>query len=124
LPQLEHFWSSDPVLGVSAVSAVMSRARFKKIVENIHCNYNTKVVPKGEVGHDRLHKLRPVINMLNDRLREIYEPSSFLDVDESMVPFKGRSSLKQYMHLKPVKRGYNVWCLANSETGYILNFKI
>ena len=45
-------------------------------------------------------------------------------VNESMVPFKGRSSMKQYMPMKPVKRGYKVWCLTNSRTGFVSQFDI
>jgi hypothetical protein len=45
-------------------------------------------------------------------------------IDESMIKFKGRSSLKQYMPSKPIKRGYKVWCLADSSTGYLYNFDI
>ena len=41
-----------------------------------------------------------------------------------MIAFKGRSSLKQYMPMKPVKRGYKVWCLADSTTGYVSSFEI
>ncbi|CAH1962173.1 unnamed protein product [Acanthoscelides obtectus] len=41
-----------------------------------------------------------------------------------MIAFKGRSSIKQYMPMKPVKRGYKVWCLADSATGYICKFYI
>lgn len=41
-----------------------------------------------------------------------------------MIKFKGRSSLKQYMLMKPVKRGYKAWCWADSSTGYILKFDI
>jgi hypothetical protein len=47
-----------------------------------------------------------------------------MTVDESLVPFKGRSSMKQYMSTKPVKRGYKVWCLANSRTGFVSQFDI
>ncbi|XP_046677262.1 piggyBac transposable element-derived protein 3-like [Homalodisca vitripennis] len=35
-----------------------------------------------------------------------------------MIRFKGRSTLKQYMPLKPIKRGYKVWVRAD-ESGYI-----
>lgn len=42
--------------------------------------------------------------------------------DESMIAFKGRSMLKQYMPNKPNKRGYKVWCLADSTTGFITGF--
>ena len=38
--------------------------------------------------------------------------------------FKGRSSLKQYMPLKPTKRGYKVWCLCDSHNGYLYNFDV
>ena len=41
-----------------------------------------------------------------------------------MVPYKGRSSLKQYMPKKPVKRGLKVWVRADSVTGYISRFQI
>jgi hypothetical protein len=49
---------------------------------------------------------------MNSRLKEVYIPSSVMAVDESMVQFNGRFSMKQYMPMKPVKRGYKVWCLA------------
>ena len=41
-----------------------------------------------------------------------------------MIKFKGRSSLKQYLPLKPIKRGYKVWCLCDSVTGYLFNYQI
>ena len=119
LPELQHYWSSDNLLGVPAVANLITKTRFKKLTENIHCNDNTKAVPRGETGYNRLHKLRPVIDALNSRLKEVYIPSSVMAVDESMVPFKGRSSMKQYMPMKPVKRGYKVWCLADSESGFV-----
>jgi len=124
LPELRHYCSSDNLLGVPAVANLITKTRFKKLTGNIHCNDNTKAVPRVEAGYDRLHKLRPIIDVLNCRLKEMYIPSSVMAVDESMVPFKGRSSMKQYMPMKPVKRGYKVWCLADSRTGFVNQFDI
>lgn len=124
LPHLANFWSSDPFLAVPSVAQVMPSKRYKKLIENIHLNDNTKAIPKGEAGYDKLHKLRPLIDKLNDSFTKPYKHSAFLAVDESMIAFKGRSSLKQYMPMKPVKRGYKVWCLADSVTGYIWKFDI
>jgi len=45
-------------------------------------------------------------------------------VDEVMIPFKGRSTLKQHMPLKPVRRGIKVWALADSLNGYISEFEV
>ena len=36
-----------------------------------------------------------------------------MSVDEAMIKFQGRSSLKQYMPMKPIKRGIKVWTLAD-----------
>lgn len=40
-----------------------------------------------------------------------------------MIKFKGRSSLRQYMPMKPVKRGYKIWVRADS-SGYMCEFQI
>ena len=37
-----------------------------------------------------------------------------LSVDESMIRFKGRSSLKQYNPMKPITRDYKLWCIADN----------
>ena len=41
-----------------------------------------------------------------------------------MVKFKGCSSIKQYQPLKPIKRGFKVWCRAGSDNGYISNLAV
>ena len=41
-----------------------------------------------------------------------------------MVPFKGRSSMKQYLPLKPVKCGFKVWAMANASNGYLYDFSV
>ena len=104
LPEIQHYWSSDPLLSVPGISQVMTSKRLKKLIETIHVNNNQKNLPRSDAQHDKLHKVRPLV--------------------ESMIPFKGRSALKQYMPLKPIKRGYKVWCIADSKTGYVLNFEI
>ncbi|XP_018401793.1 PREDICTED: piggyBac transposable element-derived protein 4-like [Cyphomyrmex costatus] len=40
-----------------------------------------------------------------------------------MIKFKGRSSLKQYMPAKPIKRGYKCWVRADSSS-YVCEFQI
>ena len=49
--------------------------------------------------------------------------SDIVAVDESMVRFKGRSTLKQYNPMKPIKRGYKIWVLAD-KSGYFLDGEI
>lgn len=80
--------------------------------------------PVRSSDHDKLHKVRPLIEKINANAKKAYSYSEALSIDESMIPFKGRSTLKQYMPMKPIKRGYKVWCIADHRTGYIYGFDI
>lgn len=122
LPALKHYWSSDPFLRVDSIASVMTANRFKKIVENLHCNDNETQPPKSDPNFDKLHKVKPLLDVLNENVRKVYKPSGVVTVDESMIPFKGRYTLKQYMPKKPVKWGYKVWCLCDSSTGQLIIF--
>ena len=66
----------------------------------------------------------PLLSQVRINFLREYAPNRELSVDEAMVGFKGRSSFKQYMPLKPTKRGYKVWCLCDSENGYMCNFEV
>ena len=102
----------------------MGRNRFKEILQNIHINDNSKMPKPGETGYDKLYKVRPLINSLQHNSQKAYNLHRELSVDEAMVLFKGRSSLKQYMPLKPVKKGYKVWRLCDATNGYAYNFQV
>ncbi|KAG5870568.1 hypothetical protein JTB14_028796 [Gonioctena quinquepunctata] len=52
------------------------------------------------------------------------KPTKNLAVDESMVAFKGRTSLKQYMPQKPIKGGIEVWAIACAKTRYLLHLSV
>lgn len=82
------------------------------------------MLPRSSLEFDRLYKIRPMIKHLNAVFPEMFSPSRFMSVDESMIAFTGRTTMKQYMPLKPIKRGFKVWVLACSFTGYIYSFDI
>ena len=65
-----------------------------------------------------------MIDMLNTHFQAECIPSSSQSIDEAMILFKGRSSMKQYMPLKPIKRGYKVWVRSDSTTGYVYMFEV
>ncbi|XP_043464114.1 piggyBac transposable element-derived protein 4-like [Leptopilina heterotoma] len=102
----------------------MTRNRFQKITAMLHLNKNNNCFPKGDSRFDKLHKVKPLVEALNRSIKDVYKPSNLAAIDESMILFKGRSSLKQYNPMKPIKRGYKVWCLADSVTGFVSNFEI
>jgi len=41
-----------------------------------------------------------------------------------MIKYKGHTSLKQYMPMKPIKRGIKMWCGTDSHSGYLCDYDI
>ncbi|XP_041093551.1 piggyBac transposable element-derived protein 3-like isoform X2 [Polyodon spathula] len=71
---------------------------------------------------DRLIKLREMFEQICDKLNKIPKEMC-LSVDEQVIPFKGRRSVKQCSPKKPKQWGYTVFCLAGaSGTAYDLEF--
>ncbi|KAF0711469.1 piggyBac transposable element-derived protein 4-like, partial [Aphis craccivora] len=71
----------------------------------------------------------------NHRISNVMTQKRFLNIlrylhlndnscDESIVGFKGRSGIKQYMPMKPVKRGFKIWAICCVITGNLLKFII
>ena len=60
----------------------------------------------------------------SQKFKSVYSPHKEVAIDEAMIKFTGRSSLKQYMPMKPIKRGIKVWVLGDSSNGYFSNFQI
>lgn len=124
LPTIDLYWSSDPFFRVAEIASVMTCKRFKKVLENLHLNDNSKIPPRGAPQFDKLYKVRPLLELLNTACQRSAKTTTSQSIDESMIQFKGISTLKQYMPLKPVKRGYKVWTRADSQTGYVFEFQI
>ncbi|XP_071850845.1 piggyBac transposable element-derived protein 2-like [Apostichopus japonicus] len=104
LPSMFLYWSSDLNCHVEVVSKVMAVKRFRKLMRYIHLNNdNAKMPARDSEQFDKLYKVRPIIVHFNKVFLELFKPSRFLSIDESMIAFKGRSSLKQYMPLKPIE---------------------
>lgn len=118
LPAIKDYWKKNDYLHYSPIADRIPRDRFLEISRYIHFVDNSTLQPRGSPGHDRLGKVRPIIDHLSTKFAEAYNPHKEVAVDEAMIKFQGRSSLKQYMPKKPVKRGIKVWVLGDSETGY------
>lgn len=123
VPRLNNIWSSDWVLGVPALASIFPRSRFWQLWSNLHLVDITKAPNRSDQSYDRLYKLRPLLTILGDAFRAAHLLSQQISVDEAMVKFKGRSSIKQYMPLKPIKRGFKIWCLVMQVVATCKNLK-
>ena len=122
LPSLSDYWETNTIFSQPGIVKGMSRNRFEQLCGRLHFNDNRSAPERGTPGYDKLYKIRPVIDDICAKSKTLYNPGKNISVDEAMVKFKGRSSIKQYQPLKPIKRGFKVWCRSDSTNGYIDNF--
>ena len=94
----------------------MPRLRFEMITAALHL--------KEDVGEmqNNLTKITPFISLLSESFTKNYIMSQNIAIDESMIAFKGRSEYRFYMPMKPVKFGFKLHCLCESDTGYCYNY--
>lgn len=116
LPRRPMYWESSTDVHNTMVSSAMSRNRFTSIMSNIHFANNKTLAP-----NDKFAKVRPLLDRMNTACLANFQPEQTLSVDESMIPYYGRHSAKQYIHGKPIKFGYKMWVLA-TRLGYVVSF--
>lgn len=116
-PNKRMYWSPDnDVPKILADS--MRLNRFEQIIRNLHVNDNSKIDKD-----DRLYKLRPIIESLNNNFRKYGGLDEKLSIDKSMIPYYGKHYAKQFIRGKPIRFGFKNWALCTSN-GYLLAFDI
>ena len=94
---------------------IMTRDRWEEIKSSIHFVDNSQLHEL-----DKIAIIRPFVEHLKSKFKEI-PMTTDLCVDESIIPFKGQSSIKQYNPKKPHKWGYKFFVLADKE-GIVYDF--
>lgn len=118
LPTLADYWSTDPLLNLSFPRSVLSRNRFEILLRTIHFADNNQAI-----AGDKLAKIKPLLEKLLKNYKDLYTPKEYVCVDETMLPYRGRLSIKQYIKSKRHKYGIKLFKLC-SGAGYTYNIKI
>lgn len=93
------YWS---LLGAPAVVKEFPLNWYSHLLPHIHFNDNQTFIPRGQLGHDRLHKIHPILDKLSQNILFLDNPHQQNSVDEAMIHFQGHSLLKQYMPKSPL----------------------
>jgi len=64
---------------------------------------------------DPFWKIRPMIEQLNSKAKELFAQPENVSVDEGMIGYFGPHPLKQFIRGKPTRFGFKVWILASSD---------
>ena len=117
-PSWAEFWSTDRPIETPFFGETMPRNRFQLIWRFLHFSDNREVDDS-----DRLHKVRPVLDLLLSNFREMYLPAQNISVDEGMLHWRGRLRFRVYNPAKPIKYGIKSYILCDSTNGYCYAMK-
>ena len=95
----------------------MSKKRFEDILKYHHVCNNNQLNPNG-----KLSKIRPLYSLTNDWRLQYFPMEQDLTIYESMVPYFGKHSSKQFIRGKPIRFGFKLWCLT-TRLGYLIQFE-
>ncbi|XP_055910782.1 piggyBac transposable element-derived protein 3-like [Eupeodes corollae] len=119
-PNIRMFWDSD--LGLPIITETMTLTDFEKIRSVIHFNDNQNFIPRDQLGHDRLFRIRPILEALKKKCQAVPKRET-LSVDEQMCATKACNFLRQYLPNKPHKWGYKLLVLCDDK-GFAYNFEV
>lgn len=119
-PRLYLFWRQNTRLAL--IADVMTRDRFTTLRSALH------FVPEDQPTspEDRLNplwKVQPVIDKVKQTCCKLERVPCSYSIDEQMIPFTGRCSLRQVVRNKPRPVGLKNFVLTTSE-GLMLDFEI
>ena len=120
MPNRRMYWQIKT--RVDLVADAMALNRFNDILSIMHYNDNNSIPDRNSPLFNRAYKIQPLINYFRQRFAAVVSKETFLSVDEQILPFKGKHSLKRYNHKKPKKWGYKTWALAGI-SGYVYDFQ-
>ncbi|KAF2896028.1 hypothetical protein ILUMI_10146 [Ignelater luminosus] len=119
VPAFDHYWSKNESLGNRTTKKAISRDRCKRLSAKMYFNSLEKVA-----NCRKQFYIEEVVNCLKLTFQKFRSEAAFQSIDESVAKFKERSLMKQYLPLKPIKRGIKIWVGSDSPTGYVYDLKI
>ena len=76
------------------------------------------------INQDKLILFRPVMDYIREKCSSLYVHNRNLSLDEGMMKWKGRLSIRVYNPKKPCKYGVKFYFLCEAESGYVLDFHL
>ena len=83
------YWSTNWLLDMPGFRSILPRDRFFAILRFLHLSDYSSAIPRGQSGHDRAFKIRPMIRSLVEAWQDAYDLEKSVSVDECMIAFKG-----------------------------------
>ncbi|KAL4125889.1 hypothetical protein QTP88_010126 [Uroleucon formosanum] len=106
-PSIASYWKTNNIIYISNIPKFMKRKRFELLLRTFNCS-NNALCPPGD----------KLLDLLLSKFKMARAPKQSMCIDESMIPFTGRLSFKQYIQNKTHKYGIKLFklCIDNFYT--------
>ena len=98
-PSYTQYYTKIAIFTTPMISKILSYNRFLLIEK---CSHFVDNITLGE-NYEKITKIKPVHDYLSQRFYLLYTPERYINIDESLLLWKGRLSWKQYI---PKKRSH------------------
>lgn len=105
------------ITGPPVFGKTMGRDRFRIIKRYLYLADN------GDLAASKMAKISPLLEMFKRNSQQFRVFHDFFSIDESIIPYHGHHSAKQFIRNKPVIFGYKMWMLCGVDS-YPYNFSI
>lgn len=120
-PHIQSYWSTKKYFATPAIANIISRDRFLKQLSALHFADNDT---QPQAGTNKLFKLGQILKLLQQRFAAVMHPGKFLSLDESLVPWKGRLSFRQYIPSKRSRFGIKLFAVCDGISGYVSRISV
>ncbi|XP_056092682.1 piggyBac transposable element-derived protein 4-like [Rhinichthys klamathensis goyatoka] len=128
MSSIKDYWRQDSLFSLPFPATIMTRERYRTISWNVHMSHpdadKENDRKRGTPEHDRLFRVKPLMDTIRHACKAIYHPRRNLAVDERMVACKAHTGMTQYMKAKPTRWVFKLFVLADSSNGYTLDFSV
>lgn len=126
LPRYEHYFHQDEskwLLLTPGFHKVFLQKRFSQLNRYIFC-CDPRSLNEDDRNRDKLAKVRLFLEHLHAACKDNFNCGKNIAIDEAMIPYKGKLSIKQRILGKPVRWGIKLFRLCDSETAYVSRFEV
>ncbi|VDL67550.1 unnamed protein product [Nippostrongylus brasiliensis] len=116
-PKLSDSWSVRNMFNPSFAANLMSRNRFTQTLRCLRF-----VESERDGGTNKLYKIQPILDVLNESFLKVCKPGKDVTIDESVVPFRGRV-FRQYIREKRQRFGIELFKI-DSKGGYTFKLEV
>lgn len=118
-PDIKIYWTTKPLFETPYVRKIMAQNRFLLLWKCLHFTDNTSVTTYLTPAHKSFAKIKWFYEKLVERFSAVYIPEQNVAIDKSLMLWKGRLAMKQYIPLKRARFGLKSYELCESSSGYI-----